>query len=128
MLRKQLDQQIEMNKMLEKVRFSSSNIDSALNKLAQDKERGVDLHYDEVERREKEMQSKLRSIEHETQEIDKRILTVEKDLQQYKVKVELFNQEAERGINQEKEDLRSEELHYQNVVEDTQLKTQEAEF
>ena len=124
----QLKQQIELNKMLEQVKTSSTNIESTLSHLSEDKTRGLQFQIEECEKRERDLAEKLRNIEYETNETEKRILNSEKEIQAFKVKIEVIKQEQGKEINLNQESLRQEEIHYKRVVDETELKQQESEI
>lgn len=124
----QLKQQIEFNKMLEQVKTSSTNIDSTLTQLSDEKTRGVEYQIDECDKRERDLTEKLKSIEYETTEAEKRILATEKEIQDIKVKQQVLKQDMEKETNNNRESLRQEESHYKRVVDETDLKHQEAEI
>ncbi|CAI2372203.1 unnamed protein product [Moneuplotes crassus] len=124
----QLKQQIELNKMLEQVKTSSSNIETTLTHLSEDKTRGIQLQIEECDKRERELADKLRNIQYETSETEKRILNTEKEIQNFRVKIEVIKQDQGREVELTQENLRQEETHYKRVVDETELKQQEAEI
>ena len=119
---------ITVNKMLEQVKTSTTNIESTLSQLSEDKSRGLQYQIDEWEKRERDLMEKLRNIEYETKETDKRILSSEKDIQEFRVKAEVIRQEQGKDFEGSKEELRKEEAHFKRIVEETEIKQQEAEF
>ena len=124
----QLKQQIELNKMLDQMKSSSTNIESTLTQLAEDKNRGIEFHVDECDKRERDLMEKLRNIEYETTETEKRVLNTEKEIQEYRVKQQILKQEQGRDLELNRDTMRQGESHYKRVVEETELKQQEAEF
>jgi hypothetical protein len=124
----QLKQQIELNKMLDQVKSSSVNIESTLSQLSDDKNRGVQYQMDELEKKERDLNEKLRSIQYETTETEKRLLNSEKDIQDYKVKLEIMKQEQSKDLDLNRDSMRKGEVHYKRVIEECELKEQEAEI
>ena len=114
--------------MLDQVKTSSSNIDSTLSQLSEDKNRGIQYQIDEWDKRDRDLMEKLRDIEYETKEAEKRILSWEKDIQDFRVKAEVIRQEQGRDYEGNREELRKEESHFKRVVEEAEIKQQEAEF
>ena len=124
----QLRQQIELNKMLDQVKTSSTNIESTLSQLSEDKSRGVTFQIDDLEKKERDFSEKLRSIQYETTETEKRVLNCEKDIQDFRVKQEIMKQEQSKDLEGNRDSMRQGENHYKRVVDETDLKQQEAEI
>lgn len=124
----QLQQQVEVNKMLEQMRTSKNTIDSALSQLNDEKSRSIMFQMDEVDKKEQDLSTKLRNIEYETKETDKKVLNLETEIQSVGVKIEIMKQEQDKDFEVHKESITEAELHHKRVEEETELKTQEAEF
>ncbi|CAI2373653.1 unnamed protein product [Moneuplotes crassus] len=124
----QLKQQIELNKMLDQVKTSSNNIETTLSHLSEDKTRGLLLQIDECDKRERELADKLKNIEYETSETEKRLLNTEKEIQNFRTKTEVLKQDQGKDVQTNQENLRQEEVHYKRIVDETELKQQEAEI
>lgn len=128
----QLKQQIELNKMLEQVRNSSNNIESTLTQLNDDKSRGIDFQIDELKRRERDLEEKLKSIEYETKEADNRTEKVTKEILEYERKNMALNRNKDytpifRSIGSENNDDSNPDASHSEINKET-IWREEAEF
>ena len=108
----QLQQQIEMNKMLEQVRTSSNNIDSTLSQLNDDKGRGLEFQIDELKKRERDLNEKLKSIEYQAKEADSNIEKAEKEILDIERQQEELRLENKRQLELNKESIWKEEAEF----------------
>lgn len=110
-LKKQLQQQIEFNKLASKVEVSSKQIDTILDKFFKEKERSVDLDKSTINNKEvflKEQEEKLKETEKMIQLEKESLMKMRQDFELREIERRKENQEEKNRI--EREVLRLQEL------------------